>query len=113
MTTEATTDLLAYLTRLDEKVNRLSGMDQKLTQVLDLLVSQSTVKEFYTTAEIAGIVQKDEFTVREWCRLGRINAVKKTSGRGKHKGWAIPHAELLRYQREGLLPDLRSRSAVA
>ena len=59
---------------------------------------------------MARIAGKAEFTVREWCRLGRIRAIKKWSGRGKHQGWAIPHEELLRYQREGLLADRRGEA---
>lgn len=48
-----------------------------------------------------------EFTVREWCRLGRIRAEKGQSGRGAFPAWVIAHQELLRYQREGLLPFTR------
>ena len=46
-----------------------------------------------------------EFTVREWCRHGRIRAEKKDSGRGAYAAWAISHAELLRFQREGIKYD--------
>jgi hypothetical protein len=76
-------------------------------ELRDLLLSQRTVKEYYTTAEAAGLLGKAEFTVREWCRLGRVHALKKGSGRGKHPSWVIAHAELLRIQREGLLPTKR------
>jgi hypothetical protein len=46
-------------------------------------------------------------------RLGRIRALKKASGRGKHASWVIPHEELLRFQREGLLPDRRRQPKTA
>lgn len=73
-------------------------------EVRDLLVSQKTVKDFYTTAEVATMLGKAEFTVREWCRHGRVHAKKQGSGRGKHQAWVISHEELRRLQREGLLP---------
>ncbi len=54
------------------------------------------------------LVGKSCFTCREWCRLVRIRAEKKLSGRGAYARWVVPHAELLRYQKEGLLPFNRS-----
>lgn len=71
------------------------------------LVERRTVKDFYEIEECAKLVGKAEFTVREWCRLGRIRAEKKLSGRGAYARWVVPHAELLRYPREGLLPIQR------
>jgi hypothetical protein len=59
--------------------------------------------EWYSTDEFARLVAKAEFTVREWCRHGRIKAQKRLSGRGNSPAWVISHEELLRYQREGLL----------
>ena len=81
---------------------RLERIEAALTQ----LVERQMVKDFYTTDEFAKIVNKAEFTCREWCRHGRIRGQKRFSGRGKHCAWVIPHAELLRYQKEGLLPLL-------
>ena len=46
---------------------------------------------------------KAEFTIREYCRLGRLRAEKRQSGRGAYPQWVLSHAELERYQREGLL----------
>lgn len=77
-------------------------------EIRDLLVSQKTIKDFYTPSEVATMLGKAEFTVREWCRLGRIKAQKQGSGRGKHQAWVIAHDELQRLQREGLLPATRS-----
>jgi hypothetical protein len=84
----------------------LSRLDARLAELRDLLLAQKAVKDWYTTAEVGELLGKAEFTVREWCRLGRINAAKRQSGRGKHPAWVVSHAELLRYQREGLLPDV-------
>ena len=52
-----------------------------------------------------------EFTTREWCRHGRIRAEKRHSGRGKHCDWVIAHDEMLRYRREGLLPNRRGQGS--
>ncbi len=68
------------------------------------LRSRQTVREWYSTHELAELLGKAEFTTREWCRLGRIYAEKRLSGRGASKAWVISHEELLRIQREGLLP---------
>jgi hypothetical protein len=71
---------------------------------LAVLVERQTVKDWYTTEEAAKALGKADFTVREWCRQGRVHAKKKGSGRGMYQSWVISHAELQRIQREGLLP---------
>jgi excisionase family DNA binding protein len=72
---------------------------------MELLVEQRTIKEWYTTDEVAEILGKAPFTVREWCRNGRINAAKPDCGRGSAKEWIISHTELRRIQNEGLLAE--------
>lgn len=84
----------------EEIVDRLDRIEKALQQ----LVMQKTIKEWYSTAEVAEILGKAEFTVREWCRLGRIWASKRDCGRGNSKEWIISHEELTRIQNEGLLP---------
>jgi len=82
-------------------------VDERLEKIEALLVSlveRQTIKEFYEVEEFARLVGKAPFTVREWARLGRIKGHKRGSGRGAHTAWVFSHAELLRYQREGLLP---------
>lgn len=82
----------------------LSARLDRIENVLHDLVQRETIKEHYSTAELAKLLGKAEFTVREWCRLGRIRSAKKASGRGAFPAWVVSHDELLRYQREGLLP---------
>jgi excisionase family DNA binding protein len=85
---------------LDQILHRLDRMEA----TLDHLAQQKLVKDWYTTEEIAEMLGRSDYTVREWCRLGRISAEKKGSGRGKYQSWVVSHDELQRYQREGLLP---------
>jgi hypothetical protein len=87
----------------DELLARL----QKIESLLAALVEQRTIKEWYTTAEVAVLLGRAEFTVREWCRLGRVRATKKQCGRGQAGEWIIGHEELTRVRNEGLLPDPR------
>ena len=83
---------------------------EKIESMLVVLVERQTVKDWYSTHEFAHLLVKAEFTVREWCRLGRIRAEKRLSGRGAFPAWCISHQELLRYQREGVLPAHRQAS---
>jgi hypothetical protein len=93
---------------MDEIEGRLARIEALLSQ----LVEKQAVREFYAVEEFARIVGREAFTCREYCRLGRIHALKKSSGRGKHASWVISHAELLRFQREGLLPLPHRRNFV-
>jgi hypothetical protein len=93
------------------------SMDIELTTRLDriegilaTLVERQVVKDWYSTEESARIVGKAEFTVRERCRLGRIKAEERRSGRGAHAAWVVSHQELLRFQRDGLLPVARANA---
>ena len=74
-----------------------------LEGIHQLLESKELPKESYTTAEAAKILQRRPYTVREWCRLGRVNAYKTESGRGIDEEWRISREELIRIQNEGLL----------
>ena len=85
---------------LEERLSRIEAM-------LAQLVERQAVKEFYEIEEFARLVGREPFTCREWARHGRIRAQKKLSGRGAYARWVVPHAELLRYQKEGLLPNRR------
>ena len=91
----------------DETIQHLFARLERIEAALTLLAQRQTVKEWYTTEEVARLVGKAEFTVREWCRHGRLKAEKRMSGRGAYPAWVISHAELQRYQREGLSPYFR------
>lgn len=100
-------DVSGWIARLDA---RLSGVEEVLVALRDYLEERKTVKESYTTIEAAALLGKRPYTVREWCRLGRIRATKAMCGRGGEVEWRISHDELERFRNEGLLP-LPSRYA--
>ena len=79
-------------------------MEALLAEIRDLLSNQRVVKDWYTVRELAEILARSEFTVREWCRFGRVFAEKRACGRGNSKEWIISAEELRRVQNEGLLP---------
>lgn len=81
---------------LEERLERIEAL-------LNRLALHQSMQGWYSVAEFSRIVGRSEFTCREWCRLGRIQACKRVSGRGAHASWAVSHEELQRYQREGLL----------
>ena len=83
---------------------RIEELEQVIAELRDLLLTQKTVKESYETKEVANILGRRPYTVREWCRLQRINAYKAQCGRGSEEEWRISHEELVRIQNEGLLP---------
>lgn len=78
---------------------------ERIESMLTALIEQEPAKEYYTTKEVAEILRRAEFTVREWCRGGRVWAEKRQCGRGSSKEWIISHGELQRIQNEGLLPN--------
>lgn len=91
-----------------EQINVLAERLAAIEVTLNRLAKQTPIKDWYTTHEVAELLGKAEFTVREWCRCGRMRGVKRRSGRGRYKSWAISHEELRRIEREGLLPVAKS-----
>jgi hypothetical protein len=89
----------------DETLGRFDARLSAIETAIQTLVSQKTIKDWYSTAEVAELLGKAEFTVREWCRLGRVHAEKKKCGRGIAGEWIVSHPELTRVRNEGLLPE--------
>jgi len=56
--------------------------------------------EWLTCNRVAEILKKRPFTVREWCRLGRIESRRLASGERR-----ISKEEVERFKRDGLLSD--------
>ena len=68
--------------------NRLDRIETLLAE----LIHQKFQKEWYSTNDVAELTGRAEFTVREWCRLGRITAEKEANRRKRE--WRISHEEV-------------------
>jgi len=85
---------------IQDLVSRLVRIEVAIQQ----LVEQRLSRDWYTTAEAAQVLGRRPFTVREWCRLGRVHGEKTICGRGLDAEWRISREELIRIQNHGLLP---------
>jgi len=54
--------------------------------------------------EVAERVERTPYQVREWLRMGRMEGIKRSAGRGRHKEWKIANVELERHLSHGLRP---------
>jgi transposase len=90
----------APIPSIGEILDRLTRIEDSLKT----LVREKLVKEWYSTAEVAKLLDRSEYSVREWCRLRRVVAVKKPTTRGAHAEWLISNEELQRLRNFGLLP---------
>lgn len=79
----------------------------RIEEKLDALLSQAIPQDYYSVADVARLVDRAEFTVRQWCLQGRIKAEKRPCGRGLTREWMISRDELQRLRSEGLLPTDR------
>jgi hypothetical protein len=77
---------------------------ERIEVALCTLIEQRQVQDWYDTKSAGEILGKSPYSVREWCRLGRVRAEKRPCGRGHSKEWMISHEELMRIKSEGLLP---------
>jgi excisionase family DNA binding protein len=50
--------------------------------------------KLYTVTEVAEVFQVSEYTVREWCKNGTLDAVKPG------KSWRVPESEVTRLAHE-------------
>lgn len=92
--------LFAVAEALSRVMERLASVEATLAQLLE----QKRIQDWYSTADVAKLLGKAEFTVREWCRFQRVHAQKRPCGRGLSQEWMVSHAELQRIRNEGLLP---------
>ena len=55
---------------------RIETQNTEILARLDRIESKPSTKEWWSPEELAGVLHRKPFTVREWCRLGRIPAEK-------------------------------------
>lgn len=87
-----------------ELSQRIETIEATVTEIKDLLTNPELGREWYSIAEVAQLLSRAEFTVREWARHGRIYASKRECGRGASREWMISAEEVDRIRNEGLLP---------
>jgi hypothetical protein len=86
-------------------MNQILERLERIEATLAILVEHRQVQDWYDTKTAARILGRSAYTVREWCRLGRVQAAKRPCGRGNSKEWMISHEELTRIKSEGLQPQ--------
>jgi hypothetical protein len=89
----------------------LDAVNTRLDQILGRLNGPQEDRSHYTVEEAAEKLGRRPYTVREWCRSGRINATKRLERRGGAELWSISGTELVRYRNDGLLAPDPSRNA--
>jgi hypothetical protein len=89
----------------------LAGMTEELRQLRTEVsalrtppTAPPTPRTYYSVEEVANMVERSAYAVREWCRLGRVNAIKRAERRGAGMLWSISAEEVARYKNAGLLP---------
>ncbi len=77
---------------------------KRLVELVESLLKQSKLtiqKEAYTTKEVAERLERAEWTVRQWCNLGKVPEAYKVHGKGRNGEWRIPHEAVVRIQNKG------------
>jgi excisionase family DNA binding protein len=95
--------LRTVLTEIRSELANLTAIRQEL-QTRQAASPATETRAYYSVEEVAKILGKSAYTVRQWCNEGRLNATKRIERRGRNALWSIPATEIARYQNEGLLP---------
>jgi len=96
-------DLVKQL--LESQLSSNSNMESSISELRNLILGQRTIKDWYSTQEIAALASVKPRQVQKWCREERIECRKRKGvGRGDKEEWEIPHAGLEYYRNNGLKP---------
>lgn len=90
-----------------ELAGEVEGHIRRLDAKLDELGRNHITKfnkKWFNTKEAAELLGVSVYTLREHCRLNRVNATKTHGGRGNEAEWRVSLEEIERILNEGLLP---------
>jgi excisionase family DNA binding protein len=105
MTVDLPQDLVTLMADIQANIRELrSELSIVREAVLAPPAAVPEARESYTVEEVAKMLGKSEYTVRQWCNEGRITATKCAERRGGTALWRISTEEVARYKDEGLLP---------
>jgi hypothetical protein len=79
-------------------LRRLMALERQVRRLAD-----GQTREHFTVAEAAAYLGRAEWTVRQWCNVGRCQATKRHCRGGKRE-WVLTAAEVERLKAEGPLP---------
>jgi excisionase family DNA binding protein len=82
---------------VEELDQRLAAIETSCARILALLQGGGgppPTGDLYTPAEAARLLRRSTWTIREWCRTGKVRALRTGFTRGKAHEWAIPAAEV-------------------
>src|SRR5205814_1070172 len=91
-------DCSLFLERLDTLSEQIRSLQEQLQG------GECDELESISVQQAAARLSRAPFTIRQWCRTGRIGCHRAQSGRGPYAEWRIPIESIRYYQVHGLLP---------
>jgi transposase len=114
MSTELSPDVLTLLADLRSDLRDLRAeLAAFQAELRSRPAAPAEPRARYSVEEVAEMLGRPAYTVREWCRHGQINASKRAERRGGSALWCISADEITRYRNERLLqidPDRNNRN---